>query len=156
MNDYIRTMRALIGHQTLMTVGCGALIEDQEGRILLQKRTDHSLWGIPGGIMEVGETFEETARREVLEETNLKLDDLKLFGVYSGSSGFSEYENGDKVFSVQIIFSTTGHQGQLKQNNESHEVRFFHRDEVPQNLNQHQAPFITDWVQHNSSLPIIK
>lgn len=50
MNDYIKTMRKMIGHETLLTVGCGAIILDKFGRILLQRRTDLDIWGIPGGI----------------------------------------------------------------------------------------------------------
>jgi hypothetical protein len=45
MKDYIKEMRRLIGHETLLTVGCGAIIEDECGRILLQSRKDTNLWG---------------------------------------------------------------------------------------------------------------
>ncbi len=34
MNDYIKTMRQMIEHETLLTIGCGAIIEDDIGRIL--------------------------------------------------------------------------------------------------------------------------
>jgi hypothetical protein len=50
MNDYIKTMRKMIGNETLLTVGCGAIIIDKFERILLQRRTDHDIWGIPGGV----------------------------------------------------------------------------------------------------------
>lgn len=43
MNDYIQSMRRLIGQETLITVGCGAIIEDEHGRILLQRRKDQNL-----------------------------------------------------------------------------------------------------------------
>ncbi|MGX1193414.1 NUDIX hydrolase [Metabacillus sp. SLBN-84] len=119
MSDYIQTMRNLIGHQTLLTVGCGAIIEDENGRILLQQRTDRQEWGIPGGLLELGETFEETVKREVYEETGLSVEDLNLFGIYSGKKGFAEYENGDRVYSVQVIFVTKKFSGQIKQNEES-------------------------------------
>ncbi|WP_042476807.1 NUDIX hydrolase [Bacillus ndiopicus] len=155
MNDYIKTMRAMIGHETLITIGCGAIIEDNKGRILLQKRIDNNTWGIPGGIMEIGETFEETVKREVLEETNLVLHDISLFGLYSGKSGFATYPNGDKVFSVQIILQSYNYTGQLKMNNESSELCFFAKNELPTNLNPTQAPFILDW-QHDMKLPILK
>ncbi|WP_107841473.1 NUDIX hydrolase [Metasolibacillus meyeri] len=155
MNDYIQTMRALIGHETLLTIGCGAIIEDIEGRLLLQKRIDNAMWGIPGGIMEMGETFEETVKREVLEETNLVLHDISLFGLYSGKSGFATYPNGDKVFSVQIIFQCKNYTGSIQLNNESKELCFFARHELPTNLNPTQAPFILDW-QQGVTLPIIK
>jgi ADP-ribose pyrophosphatase YjhB (NUDIX family) len=155
MNDYIKVMRKLIGHETLLTVGCGAIIVDQYGRILLQRRTDLDIWGIPGGILELGETFEETVRREVLEETNITIKSVNLFGIYSGKKGFAQYGNGDKVFSVQIIFFVEDYEGNLQANNESQEIVFLHKDEIPNNINPHQAPFILDWIQ-GVNLPVIK
>ena len=155
MNDYIKTMRDMIGQETLITVGCGAIIEDSLGRILLQKRTDYDIWGIPGGLLEVGETFEETVKREVQEETNLTLNQVELFGVYSGENGFAQYANGDKVFSVQIIFRASDFNGILRANNESKDLYFLHKKDLPKNLNKHQAPFIMDWV-NNVKNPVIK
>lgn len=54
--NYIQTIRKLIGNDMLMTVGCGIIIE-HENQILLQHRKDRDVWGIPGGVMEPGETF---------------------------------------------------------------------------------------------------
>lgn len=156
MSDYIKTMRQMIGHETLFTVGCGAIIEDQERRILLQRRKDQNNWCVPGGVMEINETFEETVKREVLEESGLMLDKLDLFGIYSGGE-IKEYPNGDKVYSVQIIFICKVYHGQLKQvGEESLDHRFFHRTELPQPLNPHQASFILDWAEGNDSIVIIK
>lgn len=152
--DYIQTMRKLIGSEILMTVGCGIIIEQDEC-ILLQHRKDKDVWGIPGGVMEPGETFHETAVRETFEETGLEVGQLEFFGMYSGSEGFAEYGNGDKIFSVQIIFLTTEYTGELLQDSlESHEHRFFSRDALPM-LNAHQQRFIHDWVE-GTALPIIK
>jgi ADP-ribose pyrophosphatase YjhB (NUDIX family) len=155
MNDYIKSMRNLIGHETLLTVGCGAIIVDKFGRILLQRRTDLDIWGIPGGILELGETFEETVRREVREETNLTIQNVNLFGIYSGKNGFAKYGNGDKVFSVQIIFYVEDYEGNLQSNKESREMVFLHKNEIPGNLNPHQAPFIIDWI-NGVEIPVIK
>lgn len=155
MNDYIKTMRAMIGHETLLTVGCGAIIEDDLGRILLQKRGDYDIWGIPGGIMEIGETFEETVKREVFEETNFKINKFSLFGIYSGENGFSQYANGDKVLSIQIIFYVTEYTGELRINNESKELCFLYKQDIPENINPHQAPFIIDWL-NSLHTPVIK
>lgn len=152
--SYIQIMRKLIGNEMLMTVGCGIIIE-QENQILLQHRKDHDVWGIPGGVMEPGETFFETAVRETLEETGLKAEQLKLFGLYSGEEGFSEYQNGDKIFSVQIIFYSDCFSGELLHSTEeSHDHRFFSRNNLP-NLNSHQERFIHDWV-NQVNLPVIK
>ncbi|WP_333781792.1 NUDIX domain-containing protein [Exiguobacterium sp. MMG028] len=101
--NYIQDMRQLIGSNLLMTVGCGVIIE-RENQILLQHRKDHDVWGIPGGVMEPGETFEAAAQREVFEETGLTVNQISLFGLYSGNEGYASYENGDQVFSVQVIF----------------------------------------------------
>ena len=152
--SYIQTIRKLIGNEMLMTVGCGIIIE-KDNQILLQHRRDRNVWGIPGGVMEPGETFLETAVRETFEETGLKVEELKMFGIYSGEEGFAEYQNGDKVFSVQIIFYSTCFSGELIHNTEeSHGHGFFSRHDLPQ-LNSHQKRFIQDWV-NQVALPVIK
>ncbi|WP_342598871.1 NUDIX domain-containing protein [Psychrobacillus sp. FSL H8-0483] len=152
--NYIQTIRKLIGNEMLMTVGCGIILE-QENKILLQHRTDRDVWGIPGGVMEPGETFLETAVRETFEETGLKVEQLQLFGLYSGEEGFAEYQNGDKVFSVQVIFHSSCFSGELlHRTEESYEHRFFSRNNLP-HLNSHQERFIQDWV-NQVPLPVIK
>lgn len=152
--DYIRTMRRLIGTELLMTVGCGIIIE-RNGEILLQHRKDRDVWGIPGGVMEPGETFEEAAKRELFEETGLTVGELTLFGLYSGIEGFAEYANGDQVFSAQLIFHAADFSGKLlHETDESHEHRFFPKHALP-TLNAHQARFITDWA-NGAKTPVIK
>lgn len=156
MVDYIGSMRKLIGHQTLFTVGCGAIIEDSLGQILLQRRKDRDIWGIPGGVMELGETFIETLEREVQEETNLTIFNPQLFGIYSGPPGFGEYPNGDKVYSIQIIFLIKDFKGSLKQEGEeSSEHIFFPKTSLPVPLNPSQSPFILDWREENHLKEVI-
>lgn len=152
--NYIQDMRQLIGSNLLMTVGCGIIVE-QDDQILLQHRKDRDVWGIPGGGMEPGETFLETAIRETYEETGLQAKNLQLFGLYSGEEGYAEYQNGDQVYSVQIIFHTQEFSGQLIQEGaESHEHRFFSPGKLPK-INAHQERFIMDWV-NKTNLSILK
>lgn len=152
--NYIADMRKLIGHETLITVGCGVIIE-KEGCILLQHRTDEDNWCIPGGVMEIGESFKQTAKRETYEETGLEVNELKLFGIYSGENCFVQYPNKDEVYSVQIIFTTTKYSGELKQQGiESKEHRYFRRGDLPKNLNPRQEQFILHWAEERT-LPII-
>lgn len=68
--DYIHRMRARIGHDRLLVVGAGVLVH-QNGQLLLQKRRDNGCWADHGGCLEPGETCEQTARRELLEERAL-------------------------------------------------------------------------------------
>ncbi|HWO75332.1 MAG TPA: NUDIX hydrolase [Bacillus sp. (in: firmicutes)] len=152
--SYIKNMRKYIGSETLFTVGCGVIIEEKD-MILLQHRADGDNWCIPGGIMEIGETFEDAAKREVLEETGLTVSNLELFGLYSGEKCFAAYPNGDQVFSTQVIFYTKTYTGTLKAEDlESREHRFFKRDEIPPNLNPRQKYFILDWKK-GAKTPVI-
>ena len=147
-------MRELIGEKTIITVGCGIIIENNE-KILLQRRVDEDNWCIPGGVMEIGETFEQTAKRETKEETGLVVEDLELFGIYSGEKCFVEYPNKDKVFSVQIIFKASKFVGELiQQGIESKEHLFFNRHELPVNLNPRQESFIKDWA-NGKQIPVV-
>ena len=73
--DYVQQMRSMIGHRLLLLVGSNVVLTDQNQCILLQHRRDGT-WGLPGGLLEPGESLEETAIREVKEETNLEVHNL--------------------------------------------------------------------------------
>jgi ADP-ribose pyrophosphatase YjhB (NUDIX family) len=153
--NYLQTMREMIGNKPLLTVGCGVIIE-KGNQILLQHRTDADVWGIPGGVLELGEQVSEAARREAQEETGLIIGDMDFFGVYSGKEGFAQYSNGDQVFSIQMIFKTSNVSGELIQkSDESRAHVFFDKHDLPPNINSHQKRFIMDWV-HQVPTPVIK
>lgn len=145
MNDYIKEMREIIGHRPLLTIGCGVIIENEQEEILLQTRTDDGKWGTPGGGMNFGETFVETAVREVYEETGLTVRDLELFGVYSGAHCVVEYPNKDLCFGAVIIFKTSVYNGEIiPDTDESSELKFFSKESLPQNIN----PTCKKWIEH--------
>lgn len=83
----------------------GAIIRDNEGRILLQKRSDYGNWGLPGGGMDAGESIEETMLREVFEETGLEVRQSELYSVYSGPRMKYRYPDGNEVVFVMFIFN---------------------------------------------------
>lgn len=146
--DYIRTIREKVGPDLVITVGCGAIIEDETGRILLQQRRDSGLWAIPGGLMEPGECVEEAMRREVAEETGLSVGPATLFGVYSGPEGFAEYPNGDRVFSVQVVLrSVAVHPALRASAEESLAHAFFSREAFvgEADVHRHQRRILMDW-----------
>lgn len=89
--DYILQLRQYIGHRPILMVGAAVLVLDQQDRLLMMKRSDNGCWGLPGGATEPGEVVEEAARRETLEETNLEIGKMSLFGVFSGPELYYKY-----------------------------------------------------------------
>ncbi|MGI5998143.1 MAG: NUDIX hydrolase [Lutispora sp.] len=104
MTGYIKEMRELIGNRPLLLVGT-SVIAYRDGMILLQKRADNGEWGYPGGYLELGETVEESAQREFLEETGLIANRLELYGVFSGRDKHIVYPNGHEVYCVDVVFT---------------------------------------------------
>jgi 8-oxo-dGTP pyrophosphatase MutT (NUDIX family) len=132
--DYIQYLRSFVGKSKVIMVVSGAVIFDKDDRILLQKRTDNGFWGFPGGYMEMGETVEETARREVYEETGLKLNTMELFTIHSGPDYEVKYSNGDEVALVQITFVSSDFSGKITESHESIETRFFELELIPTDI----------------------
>ena len=64
------------------SVSVAGVIFDDHGRVLAIRRRDNNQWQPPGGVLELGETFEEGVRREVLEETGMQVRVGRLTGVY--------------------------------------------------------------------------
>ncbi len=140
---YIKELRALVGHRPIIMAGAAGLVVDTEGRLLMQKRTDNGLWGLPGGSMEPGESIEETVRREVLEETGLRLRTMQLFGVFSGADYFYVYPNGDQIYDLCVVFLTRDFGGNLFPGHESQEVGFFPLKALPADITPLDQPIIS-------------
>ncbi len=154
--DYITHIRSLVGHEKVIMVVAGAFVFDEENRLLLQQRADNGQWGIPGGFMEFDETVQDTARREVFEETGIKPGKLELFGVYSGEEFDKTFANGDQVYMVQIIFTCHEFEGELKvRTEESMKNQFFPLDALPENLFTSQKMFFEDFFSAEEK-PIIR
>jgi 8-oxo-dGTP pyrophosphatase MutT (NUDIX family) len=134
MNDYIDTVRLKIGHDTLMLVGAGVFVH-RDGKLLLQKRRDDGTWADHGGCLELGETLEDTARRELLEETGLTAGKLALLGVYSGPDRMHVYPNGDQAYIVGVYYLCDDFTGDLRpQAEEVSDLRWFPLDSLPADI----------------------
>jgi len=153
MIDYIKSIRAKIGHDTLYVTGCGILLI-KDDRVLLQLRKDTNQWCIPGGLIELGETFLECAIREVFEETGLTVKSANLFGIYSGKDFFAEYPNGDKIYGTNVIFISDDFSGELQSDAaESFEHIYFGKSEMPENIVGLQKNWILGWA--NGEQPVV-
>jgi 8-oxo-dGTP diphosphatase len=111
--DYWRDLRAAFGPGPLITVGSGVIVR-QGQTVLLQKRRDGGDWGIPGGAKELGEPLEETARRELLEETGLLAGSLRLLVVCSGPQFTHVYPDGNRIEHVAALYEATEVEGELR------------------------------------------
>ncbi|MGM9922790.1 MAG: NUDIX domain-containing protein [Bacillus sp. (in: firmicutes)] len=137
-----------------LMISCGIIIE-KEDKILLQRRAGENHWCIPGGIMQIGEKYHQAAARGVLEETDLTVETMQLFGMQSGRDCFVTNKFGEKAFNLQVIFHTTEFTGRVKiKDAANREHRFFKRTNLPKNLNPQQKAFIADW-RDEKQIPII-
>ena len=140
--DYISQLRQYIGQRPILLVGAALLVLDDQNRLLMMKRSDSGCWGIPGGAMEPGESAEDAARRETLEETNLEAEELSLFGVFSGPEPYYKYPNGDEVYNVSIVYTSHDWRGKIKLNREHGEWRWFDAGEIPEDISPPIEPII--------------
>jgi ADP-ribose pyrophosphatase YjhB (NUDIX family) len=124
------------------------ILEDAEGRILLERRTDNGLWGYPGGGTELDERVEDAAKRELLEETGLTANSMALFGVFSGPETHYVYPNGDEVSNVDVVFLCRNWTGTIRpQEEEVSEIRFFSAADMPpvEQLSPPIRPALLKW-----------
>ncbi len=110
MADYLRWLRSRVGKRKIILAYAAALIRDDLGRLLFQRRTDFNWWGLPGGVLEIGESFWQCAAREALEETGWRVEAGRLVGVYSSPKYDVLYPNGDEVqqFTVALECKIVG------------------------------------------------
>ena len=132
---YILDLRKTLGSRPLIMAGAGVILINEKNEILLQKRRDNLYWDYPAGSMELGESFEECARREVLEETGLTCGKLEYFMDLSGEDSFYEYPNGDQAYVAGLLFICREFSGEMKvQEEEVIEQAFFSFDSLPDGL----------------------
>ena len=130
--SYIEWLRGKVGRQKMLIVYSSVVLRDRRRRVLLQRRADNGLWGLPGGILEPGESILDCARRELDEETGLQAGELRLTGVYSDPWYDVIYPNGDQVQQYTVCFEGQMSGGQMHIDlEETCDLAFFDLDEIP-------------------------
>ncbi len=109
--NYVSHIRQFIGGKPIQVPGTGVIVyrknsNDGQLEILLQLRRDFTQYGLPGGGIEIGETYQECAVNELQQETAYiaDKDDLELVNVYAGPKHITRYPNGDIVFHTVVVF----------------------------------------------------
>ena len=118
--------------------GASAIVADDQGRILLQRRSDNARWALPGGVMDIGESIGQAIVREVREETGLEVEPEDIVGIYSDPGHVFAYDDGEvrQQFSVCFMCRIVG--GELQVSKESSDVAFFSPEEID-GLDMHES-----------------
>jgi ADP-ribose pyrophosphatase YjhB (NUDIX family) len=131
---------AVLSRPTPFVAGDAAVI-DKHGYLLLIRRADNSLWAMPGGALEVGETPAQGVVRETLEETGVACSPTALVGVFD--SRISGTQSAHHIY--HFLFLCTPSNGrEIPQDRPSHaqevlEAGWFREQDLPQDLDPGHA-----------------
>jgi 8-oxo-dGTP pyrophosphatase MutT (NUDIX family) len=104
ISDYLRAVRAKVGHDFLLATAATGLVFDDAGRVLLARHSNAGLWLAPGGAIDPDESPADAVVREVFEETGLHVEPVNLLGVFGGPSFRVRYANGDETGYVMVVY----------------------------------------------------
>ena len=137
-------------------VATNGIVFNGKGEVLLQRRADNDWWGLPGGHVDAGESVEQGAIREVLEETGLLTRVKRLVGIYSHPDNYTimGYPNGHLAHFVTLAFECEVESGSLVISEESTDIGYFGTGDLPENtllghririrdaVERHLGPFV--------------
>lgn len=131
--SYIAELRKYVGQRPIINIGATIIVTNDKNELLLNLRSDTGTWGIIGGGMELGESLEETAARELWEEAGLKAERFELLDVLSGKELFFRYPNGDETYTVIVLYKAVGVSGVPRINDgESRRLEYFSVNALPE------------------------
>lgn len=145
MEDYIKKVRKIIGHEPMLLPHAIVVVFDNEGKVLIETRADDGYLDFPGGTIDIGEEVEAAAKRELFEETGIIADELKLFNIYSGEITKYQYFNEDIIYGIDIVYLCYKYHGELKaQPEEVSELKFMKLDDIKGKLSPRNIQIIKE------------
>ncbi len=103
------------------------IIRYRHGVVLIERKNPPYGWAIPGGFVDYGESTEQAARREVREETNLTMSNLRQFHVYSKPG------RDPRGHTISVVFTARG-KGQLKARTDAGKAGIFNARSLPRQI----------------------
>lgn len=120
--DYIDDPNAPAANSVVPSVT--AVVEDDQGRILLIHKTDNNLWALPGGGHDIGESIADTVIREVSEETGYEVRVTGLVGTYTNPGHVMAYDDGEVRQQFSLCFKAQLLGGEARTSSESKAVEW--------------------------------
>ncbi len=143
------------GTPVCVQAGASIIVEDAQGRILMQRRQDDGFWSYPGGRIEIDETVEQAARREVFEECGLRVGEMTLLGVFSGPTLNHVYPNGNEVCGVDVVYVSHDYTGTLQSlDGEADRMGFFAPDVLPRPISPMNTLQLNAYLRTRGCAPI--
>tara|TARA_A100001011_G_scaffold111984_1_gene118457 strand:+ start:105 stop:581 length:477 start_codon:yes stop_codon:yes gene_type:complete len=115
-------------------LGVAVALINLKNEILLEKRSDCGWWGVTGGKLDLGETIQDCAVREIKEECNLSIEsnNLNLVDVYSNPKEGRILQYPDnRVHLIDVVYFLKKDYFKLEKSHESLELKFFNFDNLP-------------------------
>jgi 8-oxo-dGTP diphosphatase len=131
---------------TRHSVSVAGAVVDEAGRVLAIRRRDNGRWEPPGGVLELGEALHDGLRREVCEETGLKVEPDALTGIYQNiPRGIVAF-----VFRCHVVG------GELGPSVEASEVAFLTPKEITDRMDEAYAVRLLDALTPNNGQPHLR
>lgn len=142
MANYIKEVRALVGHKPMILNAAAGIVANDQHEVLLNLRTDTHNWSLPGGYLEYGETYDTAMVREYKEDAGLDVEIVKSLGIFD--QGFTEYPNGDVTQVISRLYLVRPVGGHTLENatDETLDLKYFSLDDLPPLLNQQTADML--------------
>ncbi len=125
IDGYLGYMEHKLSEGPFVTTDC--IIDYQGGVVLIERSNPPFGWAIPGGFVDYGESVEDAVIREMKEETNLEIEDLKQFHTYS------QPDRDPRFHTVTVVFTGKG-KGTLAADSDAKAAKVFKLDELPENM----------------------
>jgi len=122
------------------------IVVNDQGEILMIRRTDNGNWAVPGGAMDIGESITEAAIRETAEETGITCEITGLTGIYTSPKHVIRYTSNEEVRQeFSVVFTARAVSGALAPSSESTEPQWISPQAIP-DLKMH--PSMRQRIQH--------